>query len=357
MKHHQPTWAGAIPAPAFFSLRARFARASDWPARALLFLALFISFPATLSAMPQEVAARARITTATGVRLRREPQMAAEEVARLSLGVLVRELERSDQKEKVGATEDYWYRVAAPNGAEGWLFGGLTAPFDAARRGAIYLKIANDRLKIEEASFAERADLFKFLDRVAAEITGRAPQGELELLRLLALHKSLAAIPFDKLEAAPYKDWTTEHAARIVYSEPAGQWFVRADALWALEKKYRGLPLAERIAWEASRLPLPGECEGYLPCALSVTSLTDGEYLKLYPRGAHASEAINSISEFLDSVLENLKGSNPVYEVPPQDRAGFRKEVADLSVTITRASHARSAGVLSKLNQLAARFR
>ncbi len=239
----------------------------------------------------QEAPVKSRITTATGVRVRTAPQTTAQEVTKLQLGLVVEVSERTAAREKIGAAADYWYRVAAPGGAEGWLFGGLTAPFDPQRRVESYLKIANDRLKIEEASFAERADLYKFLDRVAPEAKEGAALAELELLRLLALHQSLAAMPFDKLDAAPYKDWTKEHEKLIVYSEPAGLWFVRADALWALEKKYRGLAVAERIAWEASRLPLPGECEGYLPCYLSLVGLTDGEYLKLYPRGAHVGEA------------------------------------------------------------------
>lgn len=323
--------------------------------------ALLAAFPPQWSALaakgPQGGATRFRITTATGVRLRQAPQTAAEELTRLALGVAVQELERSAAREKVGSSEDYWYRVAAPGGLEGWVFGALTAPFDPERRAETYLKIAADRLKVAEASFGERADLFKFLDRVAPEVKGRDALAELELLRLLALHKSLEAIPFDKQGESPYKDWTKEHEARAVYSEPAGQWLIRADALWALEKKYRGLPVAERIAWEASRIGLPGECEGFLPCYFGYHSLTDGQYLKLYPRGAHAGEALGSLSEFLDGVLEDLKGSDPHYEVPAEDLASFHKELAELRATVARVPNPKGGAVLRKLDQLAARFR
>lgn len=295
--------------------------------------------------------------TATGARLRTAPQTTADEVTKLALGVVVRELERSAAREKIGASEDYWYRVAAPDGKEGWVFGALTAPFDERRRVETYLKLAADRLKIEEPSYADSITLFDFIERVTPEAKTRADIAELELLRLLALHKTLGAIPLDKVNDSPYKDLTKEREALVVYSEPAGRWFVRADAVWALEKKYRGLPVAERIAWEASQIPLPGECEGYLPCTLSSHAMTDGEYLKLYPRGAHAGEALDGISQLLDAVLEDLKSNSPVYEVPAEDRDSFKQAVADLSTIVTRTSHDKSAAVLQKLNQLAARFR
>lgn len=299
-----------------------------------------------------------RITTATGVRLRSAPQTAAEEVTKLGLGVVVRVLGRSESRERVGSAEDFWYNVAAPDGREGWVFGALTAPFDARRRAETYLKLANDRLKIEEQAYPDRAALFEFTERAAKEVTApREAVAELELLRLLALHQTLGAIPFEKVNDPPYKTLTTERDALIVYSEPAGQWFVRADAVWALEKKYRGLPVAERIAWEASRLPLPGECEGYLPCTLNSVAMTEGEYLKLYPRGPHAGAALAAVTETLDAVLEDLKSANPVYEVPAEDRASFRQAIADLTLIVTRTSHTKTAPVLQKLNQLAAHFR
>ncbi|HEX6626123.1 MAG TPA: SH3 domain-containing protein [Pyrinomonadaceae bacterium] len=306
---------------------------------------------------PRQEASAERITTATGARLRTAPQTSADEVSKLALGVVVRELERSAAKERIGAVEDFWYRVAAPGGAEGWVFGGLTAPFDARRRAETYLKLAGDRLKIEEPNYADAVALLGFVERVAPEMKTRAAVAELELLRLLALHKALGAIPLERLNDSPYKELVKEREALAVYSDPAGQWFVRADALWELEKKYRGLPVAERIAWEASRLPLPGECEGYLPCTLSYTVSTEGQYLRLYPRGAHAGEALDGISSLLDAVLEDAQSNNPVYEVPAADRASFRKELGDLGIIITRAGHPKGAVVLQKLNQLAARFR
>ena len=255
---------------------------------------------AALAREPQDAvaaaASKSRIVTAPGARVRSAPSASAEEVGRLQLGVVVRELERSGIMEKVGAAEDFWYRVAAPvgggGGVEGWVFGGLTAPFDERRRVEIYRRLAGDRLKAEGSSFSDRVELVGFLERAAPEVKQRKERGEVELLRLLALHKSLVAIPFEKQNEPSFQVWIKKYEPHVVYSEPSGEWYVRAELFWELQKKYGDLPLGERIAWEASQISLPGECEGYLPCYLYLYTVTEGRYLKLYPRGASAGKAL-----------------------------------------------------------------
>jgi hypothetical protein len=305
----------------------------------------------------QQNATRSRIVNASGVRLRERPETGAGEVARLPLGVVVQELERTPEKAKVGTAEDYWYQVAAPDGARGWVFGGLTAPFDPARREAIYRALADERLSNAAASFNELSDLVRFLDRAVKEVTRRDAHAEFELTRLMALARSLAAISIAEQEKPPYKVWTTEHESEIVYSEPAGQWFVRADRFWDLQRKYRDLALAERAAWQAAETPLPGECEGYLPCHLSVASMTSGNYLKLYPRGPHAEAALASVTELLEQVSTDLGSATPSYDVPRAERAEFRKSVAALRAQLVPVPSPKKARTLKLLDGIASRFR
>lgn len=327
--------------------------------RATFLAILFALAPCAVAARAQTAATGSRITTASNVRLRNEPDTAmTDELARLPVGVVVKVSERSEEKVRVGEMEDYWYLVSAPGGERGWVFGGLTAPFDPALREEIYTKLANERLANKSSSFNDLADLVRFLDRATKEIKRRDALGALELARLRALQRSLAAIPFESLEKPQYIDWTKAHDAEIVYSEPSGQWYVRADLLWALQKKYRDLPmLAERAAWEAAETPLPGECEGYLPCYLTLETLTNGAYLKLYPRGAHADAALKAAGEFFDRVFEDLRGSNPVYEVPKEDRVGFQKQLAELRAQLLPVPNAKKARLLKQLDDIARRFR
>src|SRR5256714_4208291 len=203
--------------------------------KALALALLFNASAALADAQGANGAARQRITTASGVRVRNEPDTNTDELARLQLGVVVDELERSQEKAKVGQAEDYWYLVAAPGGLKGWVFGGLTAPFDASRRAEIYRRIADERLANASASFTDLADLVRFLDRATREVARRDALAELEFARLRALARSLSSIPAEQHESPSYKRWTAERAAEIVYSEPSGQWYVRADIIWDLQ--------------------------------------------------------------------------------------------------------------------------
>ncbi|HEX6183188.1 MAG TPA: hypothetical protein VFZ44_04695 [Pyrinomonadaceae bacterium] len=318
---------------------------------------LLAAHAAATAAFAVQADARPLITTATGARLRERPDAGSAEVGRLQLGLVVRELERSPEKSRVGSTEAFWHMVSAPGGARGWVFGGLVAPFDPARRDETYRRLASERVANAAATFAELSELVRFLDRATREVTRRDTLAELELTRLVALARTLANIPLEELEKSPYKPWVTEHEHEIVYSEPAGQWFVRSERFWSLQQKYRALPLAERAAWEAAQTPLPGECEGYLPCYLYSQTETNGRYLKLYPRGAHADAALAELSEFFGHVTEDLRGSNPVYEVPPADRASFRKSLAALRAQLALVPAAKRARVTGLLDEIERRFR
>ena len=318
---------------------------------------LLAAHSAATAAVAAQANGRQLITTASGVRLRERPDANSAEVGRLQLGLVVEELERSSEKTKVGSAEAFWHMVSAPGGARGWVFGGLVAPFDPARRDETYVKLSSERLANTAATFADLTELVRFLDRAIKQVTRRDALAELELARLVALARTLAAIPLEDLEKSPYKPWVTEHEPEIVYSEPAGQWYVRSERLWSLQQKYRALPLAERAAWEAAQTPLPGECEGYLPCYFYLQTETNGRYLKLYPRGAHADAALANLAEFFGHVTEDLRGSNPVYEVPPADRASFRRSVAALRTQLALVPAAKKARVTGLLDEIARHFR
>jgi hypothetical protein len=296
------------------------------------------------------------IVTAAGARLRERPETGAAEVGRLTLGAVVDELERSAEKSRVGASEEFWHLVAAPGGARGWVFGGLVSPFDPAQRDALYVKLAKDRLANPASTFAELSELARFLDRATREVKGRDMLAELELARLVALARSLAAMPFEHLSEQPYKSWTDEREKEVVYSEPAGQWYVRSELFWNLQRKYEGLPAAERAAWEGAQTPMPGECEGYLPCYLYMEIESNGKYLKLYPRGAHADAALAAVSEMLGQIVESFREGNSPYEVPRDDRANFRQSVAALRAQLAPVPAAKKARVLGQLEAIAKRF-
>lgn len=340
------------------SRRTNHGRAACNGLRRLTFVsaALLLLFAATVTPSFSQTPPRKLIVTAAGARLREQPETAAAETGRLQLGSVVDGLERSAHKSRVGSVEDFWHLVSAPGGARGWVFGGLVAPFDPARRDAVYLKLAGERLAQSAATFADLSELVRFLDRATREVTQRNTLAELELARLDALARSLAAVPFEQLNNQPFKSWTDERAKEIVYSEPAGQWYVNSNVFWNLQSKYSPLPVAERIAWAASQTPLPGECEGYLPCYVYKQTETNGRYLKLYPRGAHADAALSNLAESLGQITESLRGADSPFEVPREDRPNFRRSVAALRAQLALVPAPKKARVLARLDEIARRF-
>jgi len=333
--------------------RGRAARAAS---RRLIFAALALAFALAPHARAGQ-AARQRITTASNVRVRSAPDTGSEEVGRLQLGTVVEELERSQEKARVGDAEDFWYKVSAPGGASGWVFGGLTAPFDPARREEIYTRLAAERADKADATFADSSELVRFAERAAKEVTGREARAGLEFARLRALAQSIKFLASGEQQSEAYKQWAAEHESEIVYSEPSGEWYVRADLFWDLQAKYKDLPLSERVAWEAAQTPLPGECEGDLTCNLYYMTMTTGRYLKLYPRGAHSADALKSLAEMIDAVVEDMRSENPVYEVPSGEDADFKKSLAELRAQLAPAGTPEAARLLKQLDAIERRPR
>jgi hypothetical protein len=201
-------------------------------------------------------------------------------------------------------------------------------------------------LKVEPPNFGEMADLARFLATVLPEVTQPDATAELELARLTAMRRAAETIPTDKQEQPPYQGWIKANEALIVYSEPGGQWMIKAEAFWDLGKQYRALAIGERIAWEASKLPLPGECEDDPICHLGALNMSSGKYLNLYPRGLHAEAAMKEIIESLAGLLEVVKAAEPL---PAEYKADSQKEVAALRATIQNTASPSKARALELL--------
>lgn len=303
-------------------------------------------------------AAQAKMTTASAVRARNAPQVAATEVTRLKLGTVLSAVARSADEFEVGGKKDYWYRVNLPTGEAGWVYGGLLTDYDPARRVEILGRVIGERLKVEGMNFEDGTDLYNFVSGALAEAREPQARAEYELLKLQALGHSMSAVPFGERERPPYRDWHKAHEQELVYSEPSGQWLVRSELFWELERKYHGSPAGERIAWEAAQNPLPGECESDEVCGFLYLNDTEGRYLGLYPNGAHAAEALKNIDEALASQeLESMLNSKSRDKYVVEQRAELRKALTGLRVAVSKTSSAEKASILKKLDRLVPRGR
>lgn len=318
--------------------------------------AVCLSMASAAQARAQEVkleGAREKITTASFVRARGGPQFAAPEVARLKLGTVVRAVARSAEESEIGGRKDYWYRVELPEGAAAWVFGGLLADYDAARRREIMRRIIDERVKVEGMSFEDGVDLYNFVTSALAEAKETAARGELELLRLHALGHAVAPVPGGEQARPPYRDFHKAHEREIYHHEMAGVWAVRSEVFWELERKYHGTPVGDRIAWDAAQNLMPGECEGDEVCNFLALADTDGRYLALYPDGAHASEALQGLqtalaSEDVARTLNSKGGDQYLAEA----RTELRKAVTSLRAAVLKTSAPEKESVIKLLDRL-----
>jgi hypothetical protein len=328
------------------------------PLRTSVTLTLCSLFALVTTASAQVVnlgGARQKITTASAVRARTAPDTNAAEVARLKLGTLLSADARSAEQTEIGSKRDYWYRVALPDGGEGWVFGALLADFDPKRGGETVLRIAEERLAVESMSRDDALDLYNFVEGAAADARGPA-QGELERARLHALDRAVRALGTDDKGRLSDPKFQKAHEREIYYHELAGGWGVKPEAFWELETKHRGTALGERIAWDAAQALYPGECESDEVCQFLRLQDTQGRYLSLYPAGAHAAEVLQNLKEALASqqLDDSLKSrGGDVYA--RQERESLKKALAELRAAVSKADAPEKAEILRRLEQLSAR--
>ena len=295
--------------------------------------------------------AQAKITTVSAMRVRKAPQVTAEEVTRLKLGTVVNAIARSSNQDTVAEKTDYWYRVNLSNGQTGWLFGGLLLDYTLSRRQELLRQIIEARLKAENTDFADRQEIYNLASNSIKDTNDPNTRAEFELLKLLALAGSAAAFPDNLQDKSPYREWRKAHDADVIPNEFGGGYNLRSDLLWDLEKKYHSLPIADRIAWEAARNPQPSDCEGDEVCHFF---RLEGEvkYLSVHPNGAYAAEAIKDLSEtFTDEVVRraNDKGGDR-YAV--EERAALRKVFTSLRNALAKTSVAEKIELLKRLNRV-----
>lgn len=235
-----------------------------------------------------------RMTIGSGSRVRAEPNGQAREVIKLGVGTVLTVTETK----RVGDVE--WLHVVAeaPVKVDGWMSAALSVAYDDHNRDHLALDVARQRLAAKPV-WADDKDAINFLGKAMAQAQDRAVVGELALARLLLMHRSInGGTAYEEVEA-----WAKKTPGAS-FDELGGGWMVPASAYWSLHDAAKDTSVAEVIAYEAAKAPVPGECEGSLSCALSVLEYGEGRYLSLYPRGAHSAEIVERMVEALLNFVE-----------------------------------------------------
>lgn len=287
------------------------------------------------------------IVAATGVRVRREPDFAAETVQIAQIGTVFSMLEQNAD----------WCKIQlgkADEQTSGWIAKKLTQSFSNARRAEIYRTVADKYLKQTSPAFADLAQLSEFLASAQNEFKNASDQADFAFRRLRALKIALDRIPFEKQTENPYKEFLDKNADEVVYSDPSGKWLVRSELFWALREKYKNAPIAEEIAWTAAQNSIPGECEGYINCYLYLLRATEAEYLNFYPNGKYSREALKNLTDFLEPIAADAS-AKAVYSsaTDTSDRADFNKYLTELRAIVSKTPHLEKSKTLAQIKRIA----
>ncbi len=283
------------------------------------------------------------IVAATASRIRQQPKTNSAQLSLVKLGKIL----------PVSEKNAAWYRVEYAAGRSGWISKTIVKDYETERRDDIYLEIADKYSKSKTLDFATASEVYEFLGTAQLLVRKDNLQSDLSLRRLRFLSAALRAIPFGKGEQFPYKTFLKANEKYLVYSDPSAEWYVRSELFWELHTKYSALPIAEEIAWEAAKNPLPGECEGYVNCQLYALRATEAEYLNFYPNGKYSQKALELVTAnfaMMIAEMNNKETFTPLADI--SDRAEFNRFLTELRTIISKVADVDKAKPLQQINQL-----
>lgn len=294
------------------------------------------------------------IVNVIGGRIRSEPNRKAKILKEMKVGSRLPLLEENKG----------WYKVElsvstdTEPGSTGWISKTIAYKLSDADPGPIYVQIANKYFNRRSMDFRTAESLMEFLGTAADDSKTFETGGELRLNRLRALSIAISKIGYDQPDKPPYKEFLAKYDDEVIYHEPAGIWIVRSSKFWELHQRYQKYKIGEEIAWEASKNPLPGECEGYIVCHLNYLRVTNGEYLNFYPNGKYTKQAIMDLGNSLQPMVEDLP-QKVTYTTAADisDRAEFNKILSEMRTIISKSPFIEKNRILSQINMIAEGFR
>lgn len=290
------------------------------------------------------------VVAVTRGRIRSEPNLQSEILKESTIGIRFIVVEEKDGWSRVQLSEP----KEGEEAETGWISKTITVNYDSSRPGVLYQQIVEKYFKRKNLSFTTASEIFDFLPRAADEAKTFEVGGDLRLKHLKMLALALKVIPFGKEANSPYKEFLEKYKGDVIYSEPAGQWYVRSEKFWQLHERYKKHKIGEEIAWYAAGNPTPGECEGYINCYLYLLRITQGEYLNFYPNGSHSKGALQDIYSLLQPIVEDLPAKSVYYTASDiSDRAEFNTMLAELRKIISKSPHLEKTKILTQISQIA----
>ncbi len=293
------------------------------------------------------------VTVASG-RIRSQPDLKSKILKELNIGTRLPLVDERGGWFKVELSP----KTETEDGEAGWISKTISAKFDASNPDPIFLEIAEKYLNRKSMNFKTASQLFEFLGPAADDAKTFEAGGDLRLKRLAALEAAIKEINYDTSQKSPFKEFLSKYGNEVIYHEPAGMWIVRSAQFWNLHERYKRYKVGEKIAWQAAKNPLPGECEGYVVCHLNYLRVTSGEYLNFYPGGEFSKQALTDITNLLDPIIADLPQKRTYYAASDiSDRAEFNRILSELRNIVSRTPYIEKNRTIKQINQIAESYR
>ena len=156
-----------------------------------------------------------------------------------------------------------------------------------------------------ENEFSRRADLATRLHAASERASDPEQRARLALLWLRIQRSLIAMLPFEGPPVSPYREWLAQQKNAVADREIGG-WVLLPEFLWHVHDRHKSTEAAEELAWFITETGLPSDCEGHIPCYTRVMNSVAGEFLRRYPRGVHASEAVAGVQSSIAQLIETL---------------------------------------------------
>jgi hypothetical protein len=320
------------------------------------FVLLWILFAGYLLAavdVPANSGNQYRIISGTNVRVRDIPETKGNIISELALGMLVKVTETASAEEKIGGLTGRWYKVefgvdGIPKGT-GWIFGAYSLEYNKDQKSIIGLSIIEKNLSKASQKPEELGQLLRFAERVSP---GTDPEVSypLKLAYLKALQQYLLYSGTNTDEKVKNDPFLKNATDMIIFSEPAGAFFVKPECFWELYEKSAKLKCAEKIARGASEALLPGESEGYMPAVFSRLVYSKIRYLQAFPKGEHSKKVVNEIFENLNNLITYFK--EDAAKLPATDIPELKTNIKKASDAVSASDSPRKTDVIKQLNQI-----
>jgi hypothetical protein len=303
------------------------------------------SLASLVPALAGVAATQERVTSAATVRLRAAPSLDAAVLAELPLGTMLADTGASR------ADEGTWREVRTPDGSTGWVSVELTRPVPVDARLAVFEDVIRGRLAREGDGPPSWFQLIDFVERTAAEVEGREDTARFAWYRLRALKGAAWSLPLAYFREQPHQAWVDANAPLVRYFELGGYYGLDHAAVVTEHDRHAGTRAADDIMWLAATGGIGGECEGWVPCYLNVALMLEGGYLRRYPAGRHAAEAVRRIAE------RTAELDGDPYEMPPGDCPELLQSAESLRRLVSAAAAPGRERALAALAAVTARCR